>query len=70
MDLISGIGNFFKAAAAYFGWAGQRDAEKNAPEMKANAAGKTDAAIDAKIAEADAQAANGKLDEARKLVAE
>jgi hypothetical protein len=67
---LSAIGNFFKAAAAYFGWAQQRDAEKNSPTMQANVAGKTDAKIGAEIAEADDKAAKGDLTEARRLTGE
>jgi hypothetical protein len=70
MGVIDSIGSAFKAVASFFGWAQQRDAEKNSPEMKANAAAKTDAAIASKVAEADTAAASGDLSKAEKLAAE
>jgi len=45
MGLLSAIANGLKAVAAFFTWAGQRDAENNAPEMQARAQGQTDQEI-------------------------
>lgn len=35
MDLLGAIKSFFGAIGAVFGWIGQRDREKNAPDVKA-----------------------------------
>lgn len=48
----------------------QRSADKNSPDMKANAAAKTDAQISDKIAAADAKAEAGDLSEVEKQAAE
>jgi hypothetical protein len=45
MGILSAIAGAFKALAAAFGWAKQRDAELNSPQAKANAAKQTDAKI-------------------------
>lgn len=70
MGIFSLIANALKAFAGVFGWAQQRDAEKNTPEMRANAAAKTDAEIAGKVAAADAAADKGDMSEAEKLAAE
>jgi len=70
MGLLDSISNGLKAVAAVFGWAQQRDAEKNSPEMIANAHAKLDAEAAKLVAEANAKAAQGDLDAARKLASE
>ena len=70
MGIIELIGNGFKAVAAFFGYRQQRDAEKNSPQMQANAAAKTEAEIAQEAAKADDQAAKGNLDDIRKLTGE
>lgn len=70
LDFLSSLAAPFKAAAAYFGWAAKRSDLNNSPEMQANAAAKTDAVIDNKIADADATAAKGNLEDIRKLASE
>lgn len=65
--LLTSIGAGFKAIAAFFGYAQQRDAEKNAPAMQARAAGATDQQI--KDAAAKSIAA-GNVEEIRKDLAE
>ncbi len=60
----------FGTAFEALGLIRQRDAEKNSPEMKANAAAKTDAQISDTVAAADAKAASGDLTDAQKLAAE
>ena len=67
MSFLSGIGNFFKSLAAVFGYAQQRDYEKNAPEMKAAAAGRTDQQIKDDAAKA---IADGNTAEIEKGIAE
>ena len=68
--IITFFSNLFGATKAVSEELTQRDAEENTAPMQANAAAKTDAAIDAKIAAADAAAAKGDLTEAEKLAAE
>lgn len=69
-SIFSAIGSGLKAVAAFFGWQGQREAEKNSPEMQANARARTDAAA-ADQAVADVKAGTkGNLDQLRKDAAE
>lgn len=70
MRIIDAIGSVFKAIANYFGWAQQRDAERNTPAMQANAAAQTEAKIDDKVSKAIDAANNGDPTEERKLAAE
>jgi hypothetical protein len=69
--IITALGNACKALASIFGYAQQRDGEKNAPEMKANAAAKT-AAATADQAAGDVKVAldTGDLAQLRKDAAE
>ena len=67
MSMLKAIANGLKAVAAYFGWARQRDAEKNAPEMKANASKKTEARIEQKVGEATATGDKGDLSKENQL---
>lgn len=65
------ISNFFAAIAAFFGYAQQRSAEKNSPEMKANATAQTDAATaDRAAGEVNDALKTNNLDELRKDAAE
>jgi hypothetical protein len=50
MGIWSGICSIFKAVGQALGLVEQRDAEENTPEMKANAAGKTEEKIAAQAA--------------------
>lgn len=64
---LQAIGNFFGALREGLGFARDRHAANNAPDMKANAAAKTDAEI---RADATAAVAKKDLNEIRKQAAE
>lgn len=64
------VSNLFGAVMEGLGFARERSAAKNTPEMQANARAQTDADIDRKIAEADAKAAAGDPRAAERLAAE
>ncbi len=49
MGWMQGIGAFFSAIGSFFGWAKQRDAELNTPEMQANQKAKKQAKEDDEI---------------------
>lgn len=70
MGITTAIANGLKAVAAVFGFARQRDAENNSPEMQANAAAKTDEKVDKIVSDAIEQGNAGNLDEERKLASE
>lgn len=57
----------FQSVAAYFGFAKQRDAEKNAPDVKAAAIGKQE---QAQVDKTNKAVADGDLDAIRKQAAE
>lgn len=65
MGIWSGIVKGFQAVAAVFGWAQQRDAEENSPEMQAAAAAKTAAAAKA---QANSDVTSGNLAQEQKDV--
>lgn len=67
MDILGVIKNLFGAVMEGLGFARQRAAEKNAPEIKANA----DAAVDQAIKDTARKAiADANLDEIRKMGSE
>lgn len=55
MNFLTSI---FSAIGGFFGWAGQRSAQRNAPAMQANAAARTDAAEAAQATRTVASATN------------
>ena len=67
MNLFDNIGAFFKAVASIFGWAQQRDAENNSPQIQANDAAKKAADAEDRITD---EIAKQNIDSIRKDLAE
>lgn len=68
--MLSLLGNLFGAVMEGLGLVRQRDAAKNTPALKANAAAKTDAQIADTVAAAEQKAEQGNITDIQNLAGE